>query len=155
MKNMRKLMPFMAIPIVVFAFMLLLRAVSGGPPPPSVQVNAGLCAMSTSTPFLVGGEHLFNVSTSTLRIGPPLVRATLSDSTAVGARAGERHAFAVSVDRDAVRVLLSEAGAAVLDGERILTAELTVRNAEGDKGRASIGVALNTARLSPHGDGGC
>ena len=145
-----------SIPIWIFGGVMVFRAI-GGPlptPPAAVQVSARLCAMSTTTPYLRGGEHVGTVSTTTLDLAGPFAKAGFSDSTEVGARAGERHAFVADVMAEQVAISLTELGAAVLDGQ-IATAILSVENQRGESARASIGVSLDTARLSPSLDGGC
>ena len=135
---------------------MLLRAIAGPlpTPPPEVQVSARLCAMSSSTPYLRGGVLVGELSTSTLDLAAPFVSAAFSDSPEVGARAGERHAFAADLTSEVVSVRLSETGATTLNA-KIVTAVLTVGNVEGETARASVGVSLDTSRLSPLGDGGC
>ena len=119
MLNLQRLMPLMAIPLVVPVLVLGTRAIKDRPPLPQGQFNARLSAASTSTPYLAGRERLCGVGAGALRFDAPLARATLTYSSAVGARAGESHDFSADVVGGMVRVSLSEAGVVRINPWRV------------------------------------
>lgn len=111
-------MPFMLLPVDELAGMLATLGIIDDPLPQG-QVIARLCAASTSRPYLASGERLFDVDAPTLGIQGQLARATLTYSSAVGARAGKRHAISADVVGGVVLVSLSETGVARIDPWRL------------------------------------